>query len=148
MPALANARAPARPFALATLLGRSAITLDGSGTSLLARAAAAPATGAAGSKNMDAVTHLVFTHPEDSSWPVSWATAASVTEIAVAIELMEPLNSSADGAAAPPREARRFGSGSHSMPALATLARCGTADLRQRAPNGCTRPSCTGCRGS
>jgi flagellin len=79
LPALADARV--------TSLGRSAISLNGVTGSLLGEAGAAGATAAAGSNGMDAATNLVFTNPEGSSSPITWAAGASAKEIAAAINL-------------------------------------------------------------
>jgi flagellin len=79
LPALADARV--------TSLGRSAVSLNGVAGSLLGEAAAASATAAAGTNGMDAATNLVFTNPEGSSSPITWAAGASAKEIAAAINL-------------------------------------------------------------
>jgi flagellin len=79
LPALADARV--------TSLGRSAVSLNGVAGSLLGEAGAPGATAAAGSNGMDATTNLVFTNPEGSSSPITWAAGASAKEIAAAINL-------------------------------------------------------------
>ena len=79
LPALADARV--------TSLGRSAVSLNGVAGSLLGEAAAASATAAAGSNGMDAATALVFTNPEGSTSPITWAAGASAKDIAAAINL-------------------------------------------------------------
>jgi flagellin len=79
LPALADARV--------TSLGRSAVSLNGVTGSLLGEAGAAGATAAAGSNGMDAATNLVFTNPEGSSSPITWAAGASAKDIAAAINL-------------------------------------------------------------
>ena len=79
LPALADARV--------TSLGRSAVSLNGVAGSLLGEAGAPGATAAAGSNGMDAATNLVFTNPEGSSSPITWAAGASAKEIAAAINL-------------------------------------------------------------
>jgi flagellin len=79
LPSLADARV--------TSLGRSAVSLNGVAGSLLGEAAAASATAAAGSNGMDAATALVFTNPEGSTSPITWAAGASAKEIAAAINL-------------------------------------------------------------
>ena len=79
LPALADARV--------TSLGRSAVSLNGVAGSLLGEAGAPAATAAAGSNGMDAATNLVFTNPEGSSSPITWAAGASAKEIAAAINL-------------------------------------------------------------
>jgi flagellin len=79
LPSLADARV--------TSLGRSAVSLNGVAGSLLGEAAAASAAAAAGSNGMDAATALVFTNPEGSTSPITWAAGASAKEIAAAINL-------------------------------------------------------------